>query len=304
MARGGIGLLRHARLTRKQIIMFALLSAALNGIITASVGAWLGQTYARYQARRQSIDSIVQLVYERRTRAGMVASALRRGADVEEIRFRKRAYDEAYVAWNTSIMRNIFAIREVTGEHMISSLEGYFQDHLVASLADIDRCLTKAYDARLSNGDAKAILDDCRMSKEHQFVLDCGATFTNELYKLSKLSFIPLAKTSTEGREISERRIATSCTRPEVALPKPPTIALPPTGPPTGAATGPATEAVATPALPILSDQTASDTPTPLNNATPPADTPTAATLPVGTPTDRPPPLPLASPATGQPLPP
>ncbi len=280
MARGNIGLLRHARLTRKQIIMFALLSAALNGIITASVGAWLGQTYARYQARRQSIDSIVQLVYERRTRAGMVASALRRGADIDEIRFRKRAYDEAYVAWNTSIMRNIFAIREVTGEHMVSSLEGYFQDQLVASLADIDRCLTKAYDARLANADPKAILDDCRMSKEHQFVLDCGATFTNELYKLSKLSFIPLAKTSTEGREISEQRIATSCTRPEPAAPKPPTVA------------SPAMKAVAAPALAPESAQTASDA---------------TATPSVATPSDMPPPSPLSTPPTvqpAQPLPP
>ncbi len=87
-------LLKHARLTRKQLIGFALLSAVINGLITASVGAWLGQTYAKYQARRQSIESLVHLVYERRTRAGMVTSALKRGADIDEIRYRKRAYDK------------------------------------------------------------------------------------------------------------------------------------------------------------------------------------------------------------------
>ena len=65
------GLLKHARLTRQQLIAFALASAVLNGVITASVGAWLGQTYAKYQARKQSIESLVHLVYERRTRAGM-----------------------------------------------------------------------------------------------------------------------------------------------------------------------------------------------------------------------------------------
>jgi len=90
-------LLKYARLTRRQLIAFALFSAVLNGIITASVGAWLGQAYAKYQARRQSIETLVHLVYERRTRAGLVASAIRRGADIDELRYRKRAYDEAYV---------------------------------------------------------------------------------------------------------------------------------------------------------------------------------------------------------------
>ena len=94
------GLLRYAKLTRKQLIAFALVSAVLNGIITACVGAWLGQTYAKYQSRKQSIENLVHLIYERRTRAGMVASALRRGADIEEVRYRKRAYDETYVDWN------------------------------------------------------------------------------------------------------------------------------------------------------------------------------------------------------------
>ncbi len=224
MATRGLGLLTRASLTRRQLIAFALLSAVLNGIITASVGAWLGQTYARYQARRQSIESLVHLVYERRTRAGMVSSALRRGADLDEIRFRKRAYDEAYVEWNKNIMQNIFAIREVTGEHMISTLEGQFQDGLVAAMSDVDRCLTKAYDARLANTDPKPELENCHMADLHQFVLDCGATFTNELYKLSKLSFTPFGKSyGNEGREVSEKRVKAACTQP----PPKPAVAKP-----------------------------------------------------------------------------
>lgn len=230
------GLLKHARLSRKQLIAFAMASALLNGVVTASVGAWLGQTYAKYQARRQSIESLVHLVYERRTRAGMVTSALKRGADIDEIRYRKRAYDEAYVDWNKNVMQNIFAIREVTGEHLISGLEKYYEDGLVLAMADVDRCLTKAYDARLANGDPKAEFDKCRMAETHQFVLDCGATFTNELYKLTKLSFLPFAtRAGSEGKETSERRIKAACTRPE---PKPAPAATP----------APATPAPPTPA--------------------------------------------------------
>jgi len=208
------GLLRYARLTRKQLIAFALVSAVLNGIITACVGAWLGQTYAKYQSRKQSIEALVHLIYERRTRAGMVASALRRGADIEEVRYRKRAYDETFVDWNKNVMQNIFAIREVTGEYMISGFEKYYEDGLVAAMSDVDRCLTKAYDARVANGDPTAELDKCHMAENHQFVLDCGATFTNELYKLTKLSFFPMqSKGGIEGRETSKGRIETACTR-------------------------------------------------------------------------------------------
>ena len=234
MTQRGLGLLKHARLTRRQLIGFALLSAILNGIITASVGAWLGQTYARYQARRQSIENLVHLVYERRTRAGMVTSALKRGADLDEIRFRKRAYDEAYVEWNKNIMQNIFAIREVTGEHMISSLEGQFQDGLVSAMSDVDRCLTKAYDARLANGDPKIDLDKCHMADLHQFVLDCGATFTNELYKLTKLSFTPFgAANAKEGRDVAEMRIKGACTQPppKPTAPAPAAVSVIPASP-------------------------------------------------------------------------
>lgn len=250
-----LGLLRQARLSRRQLIAFALISAVINGIITASVGAWLGQTYAKYQARKESIESLVHLVYERRTRAGMVASALRRNADIEEVKYRKRAYDEAYVDWNKSIMQNIFAIREVTGEYFLSKLEGHFQDGLVAAMADVDRCLTKAYDARLANQEPKPILDQCRMPALHQFVLDCGATFTNEIYKLTKLSFIPFQSQLSEGPDKAERRISEACTRPAEPPPEQapaPPAALPPetvTAPPAPAAP-PATDPVAPVATP------------------------------------------------------
>lgn len=220
MSSRALGLLKQARLTRRQLIGFALLSAILNGLITASVGAWLGQTYAKYQARRQSIESMVHLVYERRTRAGMVASALKRGADIDEVRFRKRAYDEAYVTWNKNIMQDMFAIREITGEHTQSTLEKHMEDGLVAAMSDVDRCLTKAYDVRLANGDPKPLIEQCRMGDLQQFVLDCGATFTNELYKLSKLSFLPFFKNAKEGRDVSEQRIAAACK--DVPKPSPP----------------------------------------------------------------------------------
>ncbi len=150
-------LIKHARLTRRQLIVFALVSAGINGVITATVGSWLAQAYAKHQNRRQSVEKIVNLVYERRTRAGLLASAIRRNADVEEVRHRKQAYDEAYVDWNKNVMINLFAMREVAGDLKFTSLEPVFEDNLVSALADVDRCLTKAYDARMAGRTGKRV---------------------------------------------------------------------------------------------------------------------------------------------------
>jgi hypothetical protein len=222
-------LLRQARLTRRQLITFALASAAINGIITASVGAWLAQTYSAYQSRRQAIETIAHLVYERRTRAGMVASAIRRNADLEEVRHRKQAYDEAYVDWNKNVMLNLFAIREAAGDLKFSALEPLFEDHLIAAMADVDRCVTKAYDARIAEQDAKAVLETCRMAELHQFVLDCGATFSNELYKLTRLTFIPFTGEFVKTKELAETKIREACVTSAVPkTPPTPTPAAPP----------------------------------------------------------------------------
>jgi hypothetical protein len=224
------GLLRYARLTRRQLIVFALASAVINGVITASVGAWLAQTYSTYQARRQAIETIAHLVYERRTRAGMVASSIRRNAELEEVRHRKQAYDEAYVDWNKNVMLNLIAIREAAGDLNVSSLEPVFEDHLIAAMADQDRCVTKAYDARIANQDAKAILDACRMAELHQYVLDCGATFTNELYKLTQPTFVPFTGQFAKTKALAEARIRGYCVDKDVRSAAPATPA--PAGPP------------------------------------------------------------------------
>lgn len=245
----GMSLVRSARLKRRQLIGFALVSAAINGIVTASVGAWLAQTYSQHQSRRQSIENIGNLFYARRTRAGMVASSLRRNAPVEEVTHRKRAYDEAYVDWNSNIRKNLFVIREVMGRTDFAKLEQSFEDDLVGSLSDIDRCLTKAYDERIAGRDGVAVLNACKMAEVYQFALDCGATYTNELFKLSRLSFLPFA-TSEQDRLDAEARIKKGCTRPTAAQPPAPTpppaapVAAPATAPVTGPVTGPVTPPV------------------------------------------------------------
>jgi hypothetical protein len=247
----GVSLLRSARLTRRQLIMFALMSAVINGIVTACVGAWLAQTYATQQTRRKSVEQLANLIYDRRTRAGMVVSSLRRNAMLDEIQFRKRAYDEAYVDWNKNILLNLFVIREVGGDMKFAGLEKAFEDELVASMADVDRCLTRAYDRKLAGEDVTPMLEACRMAQMHQFILDCGATFTDELYKLTRLSFSPFSNAKVERKRLAEINIKANCTRP-AEPPAPPGPAAPLTGAlPSPAAPPNAPPPAATPAAPV-----------------------------------------------------
>jgi hypothetical protein len=210
-------LLKAARLTRRQLILFALASAAINGLVTASIGAWLAQTYARATQRQEAIKLMSNLIYERRTRAGMVVSSMRRLADTEELKHRKRLYDEVYVDWNKNVRLNLFVIREVMGEKALSAFEQDFEELLIHPMSLIDNCLTKAYDLKLAGTDPLPVLELCQMPMLHQLVLDCGATFTNEVYKLTRLSFLPAIRTTDEDREHARARIKKGCTRP--ALP-------------------------------------------------------------------------------------
>jgi hypothetical protein len=143
---------------------------------------------------------------------------------------------------------NLFVIREVGGDLKFTSLERMFEDNLVAAMADVDRCLTTAYDRKLAGDNPAPILEKCRMAELHQFVLDCGATFTDELYKLTKLSFTPFSGARAERKRIAEANIKANCAP---LAPLPPATATPAAPP---AAAAPASAPAATgsaPAAPV-----------------------------------------------------
>jgi hypothetical protein len=220
-----LGLLQAANadigVSRRLMIAFAITSAVLNGLVTASVGAWLAQKYAAAQSRQQAIQSLSTLIYERRTKAGMVVSSIRRGADLEEVRHRKRSYDETYIDWNKSIRLNLFAIREAMGERAFSTLEQDFETLLVAPLAQMDGCLTRAYDLKISGQDAVAHLEACKMATLYQLTLDCGATFSNELYKLTRIRLLPFTGPASGDQALAKARIDHGCKRPLLPVASP-----------------------------------------------------------------------------------
>ena len=153
MAKLPIALFQNAHASRQMLLIFTLVSAIINGLVTASVGAWLAQKYAAAQSRRASINGLSTLLYERRIKAGLVVSSLRRNSEPDELRHRKRGYDEAFVDWNKNIRQNLFAIREVMGENEFSSLEQDFEKYIVDPFSRIDSCLTRAYDQKMTSQD-------------------------------------------------------------------------------------------------------------------------------------------------------
>lgn len=224
-------LLREAALTRYHLVMFALLTAALNGIVTASVGTWLAQSYASHHARRASVQTIADLIYERRARGGMVVSTLRRKADVDELRQRKRAYDEVFVEWNRRIQNNVLQIRDVIGAREASGFERQLQDLLVPVLTVMDNCLTRAYDIRLSGADPLPTIEGCHYAVLHQFTLDCAKAYTDELYRRTRLSLMPFSGPSQREMEEASRHVEEACARPTLPPPTPPSPAAQPAAP-------------------------------------------------------------------------
>ncbi len=206
-------LITESGVTRQTLLVFTLVSAVLNGMVTASVGAWLAHSYTTAQTRRASINGLSGLLYDRRTKAGLVVSSLRRNAELDEIRHRKRGYDEAYVDWNKNLRQNLFAIREVMGEGAFSDLEQDFEKYLVAPLSKIDGCVTRAYDIKIAGQDPANELETCRMADLYQLTLDCGASFTNELYKLTSVSLLPFTGPREPERAAARARIGKSCAR-------------------------------------------------------------------------------------------
>ena len=155
-----------------------------------------------------AVSDISDLTSERRERAALVVSSIRRSAPKEEIEARKIAYDEAYVRWNSKVPGDLLRIRASLNLDSGS----YFQDYVdgltdasklahsharerdrvaVASipglLALMDACLTRAYDAYRSTGykdstSAYDITQQCHFMPLYNDLISCFTDVSQALY--------------------------------------------------------------------------------------------------------------------------
>ena len=152
----------------------------------------LEQTRAQSQARQAAVLTLSRFIYERRARAEMLASSLRRYSENHnvdsriELKERKKQYDEAFVSWNASNQANLLLVRQVLGSDKYSEFEQIVESRLVKkTFKPLDRCLTEAYDVALQGGDARPLLVKGKSSALLQRALDCGYAITDALFRLS-----------------------------------------------------------------------------------------------------------------------
>lgn len=147
------------------------------------------------ESRQHAVQAFSKYIYERRSRAEMLSSALRRHAaapkreSYDEILQRKKLYDEAFFNWNANHQANLLLVRQVLGEQEYTSFENIVETRLVLNIMKpLDDCLTRAYGATIRNGDPLIILQQCKSSDLMQMALDCGYAITDELYKLAAVA--------------------------------------------------------------------------------------------------------------------
>jgi hypothetical protein len=144
------------------------------------------------QEKQAAVQQFSKYIYERRARAELLASALKRHArapnpeSLKEVIDRKRFYDEAYFNWNANHQANLLLVRQILGSEKYSAFESLVEFRLVGKIfRPIDSCLTKAYDAAIRDIDPIPILKECNSGTLMQQALDCGYAITDELFKLS-----------------------------------------------------------------------------------------------------------------------
>jgi hypothetical protein len=185
-----------------------------------------------------AVSDIAELTNERRERAALVVSSIRRSAPKEETDARKTAYDEAYVRWNSKVPGDLLRIRA----SLNLTYESYFLDYVdgltdagklahshasqrdrvaVASipgfLALMDACLTRAYDTYRStnykdNAAAYDITQQCQFMPLYNDLVSCFTDVSRALYDAVG------DKLGTREKVQADTVIAASCMPPAASL--------------------------------------------------------------------------------------
>ena len=192
-------------------------------LLTGIIGTLIAQSYAERQAqqerrlalvedRKEAVQTLASFIYERRARAEMVASALRRSARNEEVLERKVLYDEVYVKWNTYLQSNLFKVRDILNEKQYSDFEQHIEFRLIPIYRDIDACLTKAFDQHMRGEDPSPTMDSCDMKALLQLSLDCGYAITDELYELTDMIFLEEGNLRFAWQSLADSEVIYRCT--------------------------------------------------------------------------------------------
>jgi hypothetical protein len=163
-----------------------------------------------------AVSDISELANERRERATLVASAIRRGASEAEVETRKAAYDESYVYWNAKVPGDLLRFRaglpgilwkRTPYEKYIDGLTNVNILVADANAPDVpglftimDACVTEAFDAYRLNSfaptdKATGILDQCKFTDRAEQTVTCFAMIAEDMYEVVNIRNKAIATT-------------------------------------------------------------------------------------------------------------
>jgi hypothetical protein len=178
-----------------------------------------------YQSSTKSVVDFSNALYLRYVRAGMVKSALSRGATADEIRYRKQLYDDALVQQESSVMGSILLIREAVKKQDYDDWEVQYDRRLKPLLRNLDDSLTKATDSYLQQlkiGNRQPTVDLSQTNYDYKDVINCEYALVNGIFlTLSTKQYVTddakrTIATQEEALEEVQNRCQSSRTQPQV----------------------------------------------------------------------------------------
>jgi len=146
----------------------------------------------------------------------MLEAALHRRANVDELKDRKRLYDESFLAWGENLQANMLMIRQAMGSVRFSSFEGYVQNSYIPIVRPYDSCVTRAYDLALREENPEVAFTNCKIRVLRKALLDCSYAITSGLYILVMSEETGDDQEQEAAHVLVERSIPKGCTVPGV----------------------------------------------------------------------------------------
>ncbi|MBK1658184.1 hypothetical protein [Paracraurococcus ruber] len=215
-------------------LCLALVSFLLTGVLANLVSRGLDQQ-ARERDREaelrayasRTITEVTELIFERLHRAELVGSSVIRRAPVEEIKERKRSYDEAYLRWNIRLAGNQQRLAALLGPDRLPELRAFLDVGITQLFRLADACLTDAYDLYLPGTEeamqaARRRVEACEVETFTTSLKDlhdqtgrCGRQFAATLY-----AALAEATGRPAGRALTADPVLQACLRIEAPPPR------------------------------------------------------------------------------------
>jgi hypothetical protein len=166
-----------------------------------------------YEASTKAVVDLSNALYLRYVRAGMLKSALSRGAPVGDVQRRKELYDEALVQQEATVLTSHLLIREALVEQDYNYWERKYQYALKPRLSLMDKELTDITDTYVrqrKSGQLPASRFSCT-NQLYEEVRVCDATLVNAIFRsLSSKQYLS-GKTVVKTEEEAKHDVDSYC---------------------------------------------------------------------------------------------